>query len=130
MLDKAITALEVAGTAFGIGVLHGRQGNVPAIAKIPLDLGLGVGLTLAGFLLDEKIGDHLINVGLGALTYYAGSKGGAVGQNMRKNMKDAAGQPVWKNAYVEGRSITAGLPARPVEMSASDLRARAYGYAA
>lgn len=79
-VEQVVRTFEVAGTAFGVGVLQGRTGGVEVVG-IPLELGAGLALEVLGHLdFAGKMSHHLINVGDGALAAYATTLGRGVGQ--------------------------------------------------
>ena len=81
--DAAMTvvaAAEVGGVAFALGVVNGRYGS-PEVMGIPADLGVGIAAHILGFMVDEG-GEHLHNMGNGALASYLSSLGTGIGQKM------------------------------------------------
>lgn len=83
-----VGGIETFGTAFSMGVINGRWGN-PEILGIPVDLGAGLVLHGIGFLVDEG-GDHLHNLGNGALCSYFSALGVGVGRKMFEEAQKAA----------------------------------------
>lgn len=83
-----VGGVETFGTAFSMGVINGRWGN-PEVLGIPVDLGSGLALHAVGFLVDEG-GDHLHNLGNGALCSYFSALGVGVGRKMLEEAQKAA----------------------------------------
>lgn len=88
LTEKGVRSLEVvAGAAIG-GLIQGMAKDQVAgshVFRIPTDLGLGIGLNLAGFL--DLAGDewshHLNNLGDGFLGAYFSDLGHAIGNRKR-----------------------------------------------
>ena len=79
MVGTVVQTTEVAGTAFGFGVINGRWGS-PEIVGMPVDLAFGVGLHALAFLGVAE--DHAHNIGDGALASYTASLGAGIGRKM------------------------------------------------
>lgn len=93
-----VGSVETFGTAFSMGVINGRWGN-PEVLGVPVDLGLGLGLHAAGFLLDDG-SQHLHRMADGALSSYFSALGVGVGRKMLDEVqanarKLAAAQPAY-----------------------------------
>ena len=118
-IEQAVRSGASGGTAFLIGIVHGRQGGMPSLGPVPADLavaiamhGLALGLPMAGVHLPERAVTALHGSGDGALAYFLGAMGANVGQKMRKSagkMQDPPQPPT-------NRAITQGFG------SASDYR--------
>lgn len=101
MVKTVVEGVEVAGTSFLFGFLHGRKGGMPETAKVPWDLGTaalmhvlgfaGIGAGVGGTEGETDAPWHMHNVGNGALAYYTGSMGAQIGQRMRKAAKNPDG---------------------------------------
>lgn len=79
-VEQAVRTLEVAGAAFGVGVMQGRTGGIEVVG-VPLELGAGLALEVLGHLdFAGKMSGHLINVGDGFLAGYATTLGRGVGE--------------------------------------------------
>lgn len=82
-VEKVLRTAETGGMAFGLGVLNGRSGSTEVMG-MPLELLLGAGLNVAGYLgLAGKHSDHLNNLGDGALAAYLTVLGVQVGAEMK-----------------------------------------------
>ncbi len=88
--EKALATAEVTGAAFAMGLIQGRTGGVEVMG-VPLELGLGVSLTIGGYLgLAGKHSDHLNNVANGCLAAYATTMGRGVGAAWADKAKQPA----------------------------------------
>lgn len=88
VLEKTVHTLEVTATSFGIGMYAGRNGSVPEIAGIPLDLAVGIGASMGAFMgFGGKMSNHLHGIGDGALAHYAAVQGRAVGASWVQKAK-------------------------------------------
>lgn len=79
MVGSVVQTTEVAGTAFGFGVINGRWGS-PEILGMPVDLAFGVGMHVLAFL--DIADEHTHNIGDGALASYTASLGAGIGRKM------------------------------------------------
>lgn len=79
MVGSVVQTTEVAGTAFGFGVINGRWGS-PEILGMPVDLAFGVGMHALAFL--DVAEEHAHNIGDGALASYTASLGAGIGRKM------------------------------------------------
>lgn len=79
-IERGVRTTVSSATAFGLGMVQGRTGGVELFGKLPLELLVGAGAHVAGYM---KVGgrnsEHLHAVGDGALALYAGTMGRAVG---------------------------------------------------
>jgi hypothetical protein len=96
-MHMAKTLVEVAGAAFGQGVLAGRFGanGEYAIMGVPVDLASGVlavGVGATG-LLGDQYSDDITNLGMGSLAYAAGRMGASVGLTLAHAGTTAAAPP-------------------------------------
>jgi len=108
--ERLVAAAEVTGAAFGMGVLQGKTGGVELFG-VPLELGLGLGLTGFGLLGGAgKHSEHLSNLGTGCLAAYATTLGRGVG----KTWASKSGQVSTSGVA----PLMAGVaPLSPVEMA-------------
>lgn len=83
-----VQTFEIQTGAFAFGVVNGRW-NRPEVIGIPVDALTGIGLHVAGFLVDSNAGKHMHNLGDGALASYTSGLGTGIGAKMRAE----AGQP-------------------------------------
>jgi hypothetical protein len=79
IVGTVVQTTEVAGTAFGFGVVNGRWGS-PEILGMPVDLAFGAGMHLLAFL--DVAEEHAHNIGDGALASYTASLGAGIGRKM------------------------------------------------
>jgi hypothetical protein len=103
-----VSAAEVSATAFAFGALQGRQGPIEVVG-IPVDLGTGALLHLAGFFgLAGGASEHLHSFADGALASYFFTLGRGVGINMKS--KTAVGTPAVKGDLTDAelRQMAAG----------------------
>lgn len=110
-VDQTIRSGASGGTAFLIGLVHGRQGGMPSKFGIPLDMavavamhGLAIGLPMMNVKVPEKVTTGLHASGDGALAYFLGAMGAQVGQKLRKSagkMQDPP-QPPANRAITQG----------------------------
>lgn len=116
--EKALATAEVTGSAFAMGLIQGRTGGIEVMG-VPIELGLGVGLTIGGFLgMAGKHSDHLNNVANGCLAAYATTMGRGVGA-------------AWKDKALAAGSAspgtkTSGVTLTPEEIAASVAAAAAH----
>ena len=87
-MQTVIGSFETTSTAFTFGVINGRWGN-PEFLGVPVDLGAGLALHAAGFVVDQG-GEHLHRMGDGALSSYMGALGVGVGRKMLEEAQKAA----------------------------------------
>lgn len=90
-VNTVVHAVESVSTAFGFGVINGRWQN-PEVLGVPVDLGAGLLLHGAGFLVDDG-GAHLHALGTGALGSYFSALGVGVGKEMLKQVQAAQYNP-------------------------------------
>lgn len=82
VMTKAVHSVESGAAAFTAGVVQGKTGGVD-ILGVPLELGLGVGLNLAGYLgLGGRMSAHLHGFGDGFLAAFLTTQGQIVGRKM------------------------------------------------
>jgi hypothetical protein len=104
--ERVVHTVEVSAGAFTAGVIQGRGGI--DILNVPLELALGAGLNLAGYLgLGGKMSEHLNGFGDGFLAGYATQMGFAVGKTwgtkeIKEDKKDGSGTGVLEDAYKRG----------------------------
>lgn len=112
--ERLLATAEVTGAAFGMGVIQGKTGGVELFG-VPLELGLGLGLTAFGLLGGAgKHSGHLANVGSGCLAAYATTLGRGVGKTWASKSGSAQGQ-VSTSGIAPG--LMAGAPLSPVEVA-------------
>lgn len=91
VVEKVTRTMVTTGTAFGMGVVQGRTGGVELLG-IPLDLALGVGAHVGGFMrVAGRRSDMLHNIGDGAMAAYAVAVGRGVGDSWKKTGKFLGG---------------------------------------
>ena len=76
-----VQTAEVSTAAFAFGLVNGRW-NRPEVVGVPVDALAGMGFHVLGFFID-KGGEHMHNLGDGALASYLASLGMGVGAKMR-----------------------------------------------
>lgn len=86
----AVQTAEVSASAFSLGVINGRW-NRPEFVGVPVDALAGMALHAAGFLIDDKGGGHLHNLGDGCLASYMSGLGLGVGLKMRTEALNPSG---------------------------------------
>ena len=130
--------VEASGTSLLLGYLHGRKGEMPSKANVPLDAAVGFGMAVLAAVLGPKLGkskilggtpqDHMFNIATGSACYFSGSMGGQMGQKARLKAKELTGPQGadavrWNggdeaaqkaaalaNPWRNNRTITAGVP--------------------
>lgn len=100
--ERAVHSTEIAAAAFAAGVIQGKTGGVE-IVGVPLELGLGLTLNLAGYLglAGNKMSEHLHGFGDGFLAAYLTTLGRGVGQKMA----GASGAEGGGTGRLEGASV-------------------------
>lgn len=101
--EKVVHTIEVGAGAFTAGVIQGRGGI--DVFNVPLELLLGAGLNLAGYMgLGGKMGEHLHGLGDGLLAGYATQLGFGVGKTWGKpkTATPGGGTGVLEDAYRRG----------------------------
>lgn len=86
----AVQSAEIIASSFSMGVINGRW-NRPEFLGVPVDALSGLTLHAAGFLIDDKGGGHLHNLGDGALASYMSGLGLGVGLKMRTEALNPSG---------------------------------------
>lgn len=116
--EKVVRSVEVGTMALGLGIVNGRSGSVEVMG-VPLELGLGVALNVAGYFgAAGKYSDHLNNFGDGALASYLTTVGKGIGVAMAQKSALAGGTPNQVTAAAKGNSdlspaeIAAAIAAR------------------
>lgn len=99
--EQLVHTVEVGTAAFTMGVVQGKTGGIE-IVGVPLELGLGIGLNLMGYVgLGGKMSDHLHGFGDGCLAAYLTTLGRGAG------LKWKAGEA--QKALGEGKTSGAQL---------------------
>lgn len=80
-VEIVVSAAEVSGTAFGLGIVNGRWGS-PEVLGVPVDAGVGIVAHVFAFM--DIAPNHLHNVGNGGLGSYFSALGVGVGQKMAR----------------------------------------------
>lgn len=81
--ERVVHSAEVGAAAFTAGIIQGRTGGVEVLG-VPLELGLGVTLNLAGFMgLGGRMSNHLHGFGDGFLAAYLTTLGRGLGVSQR-----------------------------------------------
>lgn len=89
--ERAVHSTEVATAAFAAGVIQGKTGGIE-IVGVPLELGLGLGLNLAGYMgLGGKASNHLQGFGDGFLAAYLTTLGRGVGMKWKEKAGGGTG---------------------------------------
>jgi len=98
--------MEVSGTAFGMAYARGRYGdekNELNVGGVPVGLITGVGGHLLGFIgVFGQYGEHVHNIGDGALAEYVANLGNKIGTEHRDATMAASGR------YAVGRRHAVG----------------------
>jgi hypothetical protein len=90
--QQVVQSVLISGTSFGFGVLGGHQGAVDVLG-VPVDLGSGILLQLAGFAgLAGEWDKALHDIGDGALAAYFARLGARVGHNMARQAPRVRGE--------------------------------------
>ena len=110
--DLSLMAGNFIGAA-GIGFMHGRQGAMPTLIGVPIDVlawGIGGGLAFAA---RRSLGEYgtsmALGFGLAGQTYYVASVFAGIGQKMRKDKGELLGRQYTADELAKG-----GFAARPV----------------
>lgn len=91
VIKVGVRTAEVGAAAFGLGVLNGKQGEMPEIVGVPVDLGAATVLHIMGFMgVGGDLSDHLHAFGDGALASYLTTQGLTVGDEWKKRELAAA----------------------------------------
>lgn len=81
--ERVVHSAEVGAAAFTAGIIQGRTGGVEVLG-VPLELGLGVGLNLAGFMgLGGRMSTHLHGFGDGFLAAFLATLGRGLGVSQK-----------------------------------------------
>lgn len=124
---QGIAIVEVGGTAFGFGLLQGRRGGMPEIPYIGLsaDLFTGLVLHLVGFMgWAGKYGDHVHNIGNGAIASWAVNQGALFGEKMRKEAEGGSAATTgltsggYEDAYLRALHAQGGMGVSPAQVYA------------
>jgi len=109
-MGQVLQTAEIGGTAFVFGYLRGRMGDDNGdlvVAGVPVGLGTGILLHLAGFAgLFGKHDEHAHNLGDGAVSEYLAvlaMRMGAESNDQFKGKRRIAGQP-------QARNLNGGSP--------------------
>ena len=89
-VEIVVSAAEVSGTAFGLGIVNGRWGS-PELVGVPVDAGVGIAAHVLAFM--DIAPAHLHNVGNGGLGSYFSALGVGVGQKMAREARQPAPAP-------------------------------------
>lgn len=90
-VENLVSAAEVSGSAFALGLVQGRYGPV-SVVGVPLDLALGAGLHAAGFLgLAGKASGHLHAFADGALASFFFTLGRGTGAKWKAGSDQVRG---------------------------------------
>jgi hypothetical protein len=90
--QQVVQSVLISGTSFGFGVLSGHSGAVDVLG-VPIDLGSGILLQLAGFAgLAGRWDKALHDMGDGALATYFARLGARVGHNMARKAPRVKGE--------------------------------------
>ena len=89
-VEIVVSAAEVSGTAFGLGIINGRWGS-PEVIGVPVDAGVGIAAHVLAFM--DIAPSHLHNVGNGGLGSYFSALGVGVGQKMAREVRAPATTP-------------------------------------
>jgi hypothetical protein len=110
--EQAVRTVEISTAAFGWGIIEGRfydpsrpEESAATVAGVPVALGLGLGLNLAGFLglAGDRMSEHLHGFGDGFLAAYLTIRGVSVGKSWAPG---AAADPGQGTGRLEGsRSV-------------------------
>ncbi|MFI5296737.1 MAG: hypothetical protein ACHREM_01455 [Polyangiales bacterium] len=109
-IGDGILAVETSATAYGIAYAHMRwgEGGELKVLGVPVDLGVATALgglaALGGF---GKYKEHGRNVGVGALTLFAGRMGAEAGAKAARDDHDDA----YKRTLASGGKPASGLGA-------------------
>lgn len=88
VMMAVVGSVETFSTAFSFGVINGRWQS-PELLGVPVDLLTGIGLHAVGFLIQNG-GEHMHNLGNGAMCSYFTTLGLGVGGRMLKEAQQAA----------------------------------------
>jgi len=104
--ESVIRSVGMGATGFALGVVHGRYAGMPEWKKIPLDFAVFAVAKVLRFVpgVPEKAHMALDIVGDGALTYFGGSIGVAVGQKWRAKAVGLTGAAPLNRAITQGAS--------------------------
>lgn len=85
-MAQVVTAVEIGVTAFGLGWVEGRYGEIDVVG-VPLDAGVAGAMHLLGFtgFLGKDMSRHAHAVGNGALAIYLGKTGLRIGTEMAQD---------------------------------------------
>lgn len=86
-VEIVVSAAEVSGTAFGLGIINGRWGS-PEVIGVPVDAGVGIAAHVLAFM--DIAPMHLHNVGNGGFGSYFSALGVGVGQKMARESRQPA----------------------------------------
>jgi hypothetical protein len=87
-IGKVTRSVVLNGTTFGMGIVNGRW-NSPDLLGVPIDLGLGLGAHVLGFV--GIGGDIMHNLGDGATAAYFNTLGMGIGKKMQLEAQAAKG---------------------------------------
>ncbi len=86
-----VQTAEIGTSAFAFGLINGRW-NRPEVVGVPVDALAGLCFHTAGFLVDSNAGQHMHNLGDGAVASYVAGLGLGVGAKMRMESLNPSGQ--------------------------------------
>jgi hypothetical protein len=114
--QQVVQSILVSGASFGFGVLGGHSGQVDVLG-VPVDLGTGILLQLAGFAgLAGKWDKAAHDLGDGALASYFARLGARVGHDLARKSPHVRGERMFSSG--ERRNLT------PAEVGAYAMASR------
>ena len=112
LTGKVVQSTLVSLTSFGFGFLAGNLGAVD-VAGVPLELGVGLLCAVGAYGgVGGKHSDMLQAIGDGALAFYFGKKGAAMGDGYRRKAGRKIARPAFPSA--SGTQVIAGGDRRPL----------------
>ena len=115
VVQRSLGAIEMGAGSWIGGMIEGRW-NGAALGPVPINLGVGV-LLLAGSFANfpnEKVSEHLSNLGNGFVGSYLAAHGYAFGKHWRETGKlIGGGDATWLNPYDDLQPKGPAAPAAP-----------------